>query len=174
MYESIFCDTIGVDRLHKDQTLIVRTQTLVDSLVDKINSFHKNDLSPSSASTYNFNKGPFLCDKSINTLYDPLIDDSTLGDVFTLDSFLYYLFAYDDNFVNFEMVLRTGSNFSGWFPCLSDDYIWVRWILGYLMMPFVEIMKQVYLMVPNRKVALPFGYSKAIKTFVFSLSLAIF
>ncbi|KAF3643856.1 hypothetical protein T459_20667 [Capsicum annuum] len=41
------------------------------------------------------------------------------------------------------------------------------------MRSFVEVMKQMYLMVPKMKVVLPFGYSKAIKTVVVSLSLDI-
>ncbi|KAF3647579.1 hypothetical protein FXO38_18612 [Capsicum annuum] len=63
VYESPFCDTFGVNRLHKDQTLVVSAQALVDLLDDKINSFRKNDLCPSSARTYNLNKG-VLCDIS--------------------------------------------------------------------------------------------------------------
>ena len=103
VYESPFCDTPSVDRLHKDQTLFVSMQALVDPLDDKINSFRKNDLCPSSASTYNLNKVPLSCDNIIHKLHDPLVDDSTLVDVFTLDSFLNYFFAYDDNHVNFEL-----------------------------------------------------------------------
>ncbi|KAF3680237.1 putative pre-mRNA-processing factor 6-like [Capsicum annuum] len=37
-----------------------------------------------------------------------LIDDSTLDDAFTLDSFLYYLFAYDDIHTSFGFVLFRG------------------------------------------------------------------
>ncbi|KAF3667898.1 hypothetical protein FXO38_08345 [Capsicum annuum] len=100
-------------------------------------------------------------------------------DVFTLDSFLYYLFTYDDNNINFEFVLCSGKKFGGWFSCLYDGDMWLRWILRsivelYLMRPFVEVMKQMYLMVPKIKVVLPFGYSKVIKTIVVSLSLNIF
>ena len=69
--ESSFCDTLGVVRLHKDQNIVLSTQALVDPLDDKINSFHKNDLCPSSASTYNLNKVLLPSDKSIYTLVDP-------------------------------------------------------------------------------------------------------
>ena len=100
-------------------------------------------------------------------------------DFFTLDSFPYYLFTYDDNHVNFEFVLCRGRKFGGWFPCLNDSYIWVRWTLRsivapYLMKSFVEVMKQMYLMVPKPKVVLPFRYSKTIKTIVVSLYLDIY
>ncbi|KAF3677545.1 putative MFP1 attachment factor 1-like [Capsicum annuum] len=109
VYESPFYDTLGVVRLHKDQTLVVSTQTLVDPLDDKIDYFRKNDLCPSSASTYNLNKVPLLSDKSIHTL------------------------------------VGLGRKFGGWFPCLNDSYIWVRWTLRsivapYLMRSFVEVL----------------------------------
>ncbi|XP_047263448.1 uncharacterized protein LOC107860413 isoform X1 [Capsicum annuum] len=118
VYGSSFCDTLGVDRLYKEQTLFVSTQALVDPLDDKINSFCKNDLCPSSDSTYNLNKVPLSCDKNIHKLHNPLVDDSTLGDVFTLDSYLYYLFDYDDNF---ELILCRGSKLGGCFPFLNED-----------------------------------------------------
>ncbi|KAF3645403.1 putative LRR receptor-like serine/threonine-protein kinase FLS2-like [Capsicum annuum] len=100
-------------------------------------------------------------------------------DVFTLDSFLYYLFTYNDYHANFEFVLCSGRKFGGWFSCLHDGDMWLRWILRsivalYLMRSFVEVMKQMYLMVPKIKLVLSFGYSKSIKTIVVSLSRDIF
>ncbi|KAF3648835.1 hypothetical protein FXO38_11375 [Capsicum annuum] len=71
VHEFLFCNTLGVVRLHENQTLIVSTQALVVPLDYKIDSSHKNDLCPSSASTYNLNKVLLSSDKSIHTLVDP-------------------------------------------------------------------------------------------------------
>ncbi|PHU23424.1 hypothetical protein BC332_08531 [Capsicum chinense] len=68
--ESPFYDTLGIVRSHKDQTLVVGTQTLVDPLDDEIDSPRENDLCPSSASTYNLTKVPLPSGESIHTLVD--------------------------------------------------------------------------------------------------------
>ncbi|PHT44498.1 Mitochondrial import receptor subunit TOM40-1 [Capsicum baccatum] len=49
VHGSFFCDTLGIVRMHDNQFLFESKQELVDPLVDKINSFRKNDLCPSSA-----------------------------------------------------------------------------------------------------------------------------
>ncbi|KAF3654762.1 hypothetical protein FXO38_15006 [Capsicum annuum] len=71
MHKSSFCDTLGVVRFYEDQTFVVSSQELVDPLDDKIDSSRKNNLCPSSASTYNLNKVLLPSYKSINTLVDP-------------------------------------------------------------------------------------------------------
>ncbi|KAF3664998.1 hypothetical protein FXO38_09828 [Capsicum annuum] len=68
--ESPFCDTLGIVRLHEDQTLVVGTQALVDPLDDEIDSPRENDLCPSSASTYNLTKVPLPSGESIHILVD--------------------------------------------------------------------------------------------------------
>ncbi|PHT87829.1 hypothetical protein T459_09935 [Capsicum annuum] len=68
--ESPFCDTLGIVRSHKDQTLVVGTQALVDPLDDEIDSPRENDLCLSSASTYNLTKVPLPSGESIHTLVD--------------------------------------------------------------------------------------------------------
>ncbi|KAF3683173.1 putative protein kinase 2B, chloroplastic-like [Capsicum annuum] len=70
VHESSFCNTLDIVRSHKDQTLVVGTQALVDPLDDEIVSPRENDLCPSSASTYNLTKVPFPSDESIHTLVD--------------------------------------------------------------------------------------------------------
>ncbi|PHT41351.1 Heat shock protein 90-1 [Capsicum baccatum] len=71
VHESSFCDTLDIVRSHKDQTLVVGTQALVDPLDDKIDSPLGNDLRPSGARTYNLTKVPLPSDESIHTLVDP-------------------------------------------------------------------------------------------------------
>lgn len=56
--ESSFCDTLCDVTSREDQTLVVCMQDLVDRLDDEIDSSYKNDLCPSSSSTYNLNKVP--------------------------------------------------------------------------------------------------------------------
>ncbi|XP_047262286.1 uncharacterized protein LOC107856916 [Capsicum annuum] len=69
--ESSFCDTLDIVRSHEDQTLVVGTKALVDSLYDKIDSSRENDLCPCNSSTYNLTKVPLPSDESIQTLVDP-------------------------------------------------------------------------------------------------------
>ena len=66
-----FCDTLGIVKPHEDQTLIVGTQALVDPLDDEIDSPRKNDLCPSSASTYNLTKVPLPSNQTTHPLVDP-------------------------------------------------------------------------------------------------------
>ncbi|KAF3633517.1 hypothetical protein FXO38_25548 [Capsicum annuum] len=71
VFESFFSDTLDIVRSHEDQTLVVGTQALVDSLDDEIDSPRVNDLCPSSASTYNLKTVLLSSDESIHTLVHP-------------------------------------------------------------------------------------------------------
>ncbi|KAF3627992.1 putative HMG1/2-like protein-like [Capsicum annuum] len=105
-----------------------------------------------------------------------LIDNSTLDDAFTIDSFLYYLFAYDDIYAILGFILCRGRKLIRWSTCLYDNAIWVLWTLKPIEAPLLmwsleEVKKKLCLMAPKVKVALPFELFDAIMTFVISLSL---
>ena len=105
----------------------------------------------------------------LNALSSPLY-------AFTLDSFLYYLFAYDDIHASFGFVLCRGRKFVGLSTCMNDNAIWILWTLEPIEAPplvwsLEEIKKQLCLMAPKMKVVLPCGLFDAIRTFVVSLSL---
>lgn len=95
---------------------------------------------------------------------------------FTLDSFQYYLFAYDDIHDSCAMAL-CGSRISvGWSTFLSDIAICFSWTLTsieapLLMWSFKEQMKLLCLMAPKVKVILPCVPSDVVMNFVVLLSL---
>ena len=71
---------------------------------------------------------------------------SSPANAFAGDSFLYYLFAYDDIHASFGFALSKGIGLVGWSTCLNEKVMWDWWTLipivaPYLMSPLEEVMK---------------------------------
>ncbi|PHT53292.1 hypothetical protein CQW23_07754 [Capsicum baccatum] len=83
-------------------------------------------------------------------------NDITFGDAFTVDAFLYYLFAYGDIHASLGFILCGGRIFVDWSTCLSDIAICFAWTLTsseipLLMRSLKEVMRQLCLMDPKEK-----------------------
>ena len=96
--------------------------------------------------------------------------------VFARDSFLYYLFAYDDVHASFGFILCRGRKFVGLSMCVCDNAIWILWTLEPikilpLVWSFDQIKNQWCPMAHKMKEVLPYGLFDAIRTYVVFLSL---